>query len=93
MGYSYRGVVQMIIFIYFLIGVSIFTLYRLIFGPTIQDALVALNSISIIFIAILVLYSIHTGNHFFLDISISFLLLDFVGMIAFTKYLGREESK
>lgn len=83
----------MIVFIYFLIGVSIFTLYRLIIGPTIQDALVALNSISIIFIVILVLYSIHTNNHFFLDIGISFLLLDFVGMIAFTKYLGREGSK
>ena len=83
----------MILFIYFLIGVSIFTLYRLIFGPTIQDALVALNTISIIFIAILVLYSIYTGNHFFLDIAISFLLLDFVGMIAFTKYLGREGSR
>lgn len=83
----------MIVFIYFLIGVSIFTLYRLIIGPTIQDALVALNSISIIFIVILVLYSIHTSNHFFLDIGISFLLIDFVGMIAFTKYLGREGSK
>jgi multicomponent Na+:H+ antiporter subunit F len=83
----------MILFIYFLIGVSIVTLYRLILGPTIQDALVALNSISIIFIAILVLYSINTGNHFFLDIAISFLLLDFVGMIAFTKFLGREGSR
>ena len=83
----------MILFIYFLIGVSIVTLYRLILGPTIQDALVALNSISIIFIAILVLYSINTGNHFFLDIAISFLLLDFVGMIAFTKYLGGEGSR
>jgi multisubunit Na+/H+ antiporter MnhF subunit len=83
----------MIIFIYLLIGVSIFTLYRLIMGPTLQDALVALNSISIIFICILVLYSIQTGNHFFLDIAISFLLLDFVGMIAFTKYLGREGSR
>jgi multisubunit Na+/H+ antiporter MnhF subunit len=83
----------MIVFIYFLIGVSIFTLYRLIVGPTLQDALVALNSISIIFIAILVMYSIHTGNPFFLDIAISFLLLDFVGMIAFTKYLGREKSR
>lgn len=83
----------MIIFIYLLIGVAIFTLYRLIMGPTLQDALVALNSISIIFICILVLYSIQTGNHFFLDIAISFLLLDFVGMIAFTKYLGREGSR
>jgi len=83
----------MIIFIYLLIGVAIFTLYRLIMGPTLQDALVALNSISIIFICILVLYSIQTGNHYFLDIAISFLLLDFVGMIAFTKYLGREGSR
>jgi len=80
-------------FIYILIGVSIFTSYRLIFGPTIQDALIALNSLSIIFIVILVLYSIDTGNPFFLDIAISFLLLDFVGMIAFTKYLGREGSR
>ena len=83
----------MIVFIYFLIGVSIFTLYRLIVGPTLQDALVALNSISIIFITILVLYSINTGNPFFIDIAISFLLLDFVGMIAFTKYLGGEGSR
>jgi len=83
----------MIIFIYFLLAVSIFSAYRLIVGPTIQDRLVSLNSISIIFILILALYSLDTENVFFLDISISFLLLDFVGMIAFTKYLGREEDK
>lgn len=83
----------MMIFIYFLIGVSIFTSYRLIVGPTIQDRLVSLNSITIIFIIILALYSLESKNVFFLDIAISFLLLDFVGMIAFTKYLGREEDK
>ncbi len=83
----------MIIFIYFLIGVSIFSAYRLIIGPTIQDRLVSLNSISIIFIIILALYSLDSENIFFLDIAISFLLLDFVGMIAYTKYLGHEEDK
>jgi len=83
----------MIIFIYFLLAVSIFSAYRLIVGPTIQDRLVSLNSISIIFILILALYSLDTENFFFLDISISFLLLDFVGMIAYTKYLGHEEDK
>lgn len=83
----------MIIFIYFLLGVSIFSAYRLIFGPTIQDRLVSLNSISIIFIIILALYSLDSKNIFFLDIAISFLLLDFVGMIAYTKYLGHEEDK
>lgn len=83
----------MIIFIYFLIGVSIFSAYRLLVGPTIQDRLVSLNSISIIFIIILALYSLDSENIFFLDIAISFLLLDFVGMIAYTKYLGHEEDK
>jgi len=79
------------LFIYFLIGVSILASYRLIVGPTIQDRLVSLNTISIISIVILALYSYESNNIFFLDIAISFLLLDFVGMIAFTKYLGREE--
>ena len=83
----------MILFIYFLIGVAIFSAYRLIAGPTIQDRLVSLNSISVIFIIILALYSLESKNVFFLDIAISFLLLDFVGMIAFTKYLGREGDK
>ncbi len=83
----------MIVFIYFLIGVSIFSAYRLIFGPTIQDRLVSLNSISVIFIIILALYSFESKNIFFLDIAISFLLLDFIGMIAYTKYLGHEEDK
>ncbi len=83
----------MIVYIYFLIGVAVFSLYRLIAGPLIQDRLLALNSVSIIFIVILALYSIDTGNEFFLDIAISFLFLDFVGMIAFTKYLGREGNK
>ncbi len=81
------------IFIYILIGVSIFSSYRLIIGPTIQDRLVSLNTISIISIVILALYSFESENVFFLDVAISFLLLDFVGMIAFTKYLGREGKK
>ena len=81
------------VFIYLLLGVSIFSAYRLIVGPTIQDRLVSLNSISVIFIIILALYSLESKNVFFLDIAISFLLLDFVGMIAYTKYLGREEDK
>lgn len=81
------------VFIYFLIGVTIFASYRLIVGPTIQDRLVSLNTISIISIVILVLYSFGSDNTFFLDIAISFILLDFVGMIAFTKYLGRVGKK
>jgi len=83
----------MIIFIYILIGIAIFSLYRLVIGPTIQNRLVALSSISVIFIVILAIYSIQYRNMFFLDVSIAFLLLDFIGIIVFTKYLGKEEIK
>ena len=83
----------MIIFIYILFCIAIFSLYRLVIGPTIQNRLVALSSISVIFIVILAIYSIQYRNMFFLDVSIAFLLLDFIGIIAFTKYLGKEEIK
>ena len=83
----------MIIFIYILFGIAIFSLYRLIIGPTIQNRLVALSSITVIFIVILAIYSIQYSNMFFLDVSIAFLLLDFIGIIAFTKHLGKEEIK
>jgi len=83
----------MIIFIYIMVGIAIFSLYRLIVGPTIQNRLVALSGISIIFIVILAVYSIQYKNMFFLDVSIAFLLLDFIGTLAFTKYLGREDFK
>ena len=83
----------MIIFIYILVGIAIFSLFRLIVGPTIQNRLVALSSISMIFIVILAIYSIQYKNIFFLDVSIAFLLLDFIGTLAFTKYLGREDFK
>ncbi|KYK23351.1 hypothetical protein AYK24_01015 [Thermoplasmatales archaeon SG8-52-4] len=83
----------MIYFIYILIGIAIFSSYRLLVGPTIQNRLVALSSVSVIFIVILAIYSIQNNNMFFLDLSIAFLLLDFVGTIAFTKFLGREDFK
>jgi multisubunit Na+/H+ antiporter MnhF subunit len=37
--------------------------------------------------------SIHYNQAFYLDIAIAFLLLDFIGVIAFAKYLGGEEIK
>ncbi len=83
----------MMIFVYLLLITAILSSYRLFVGPTIQDRLVSLSCVSIIFIIILVILSIHYNQIFYLDIAIAFLLLDFVGMIAFTKYLGREEIK
>ncbi|MGF3585423.1 MAG: monovalent cation/H+ antiporter complex subunit F [Thermoplasmatota archaeon] len=83
----------MMIFVYLLLITAILSSYRLFVGPTIQDRLVSLSCVSVILIIILVILSIHYNQTFYLDIAIAFLLLDFVGVIAFVKYLGREEIK
>jgi len=83
----------MMIFVYILLIIAILSSYRLFVGPTIQERLISLSCVSVILIIILVILSFYYNNTFYLDISIAFLLLDFVGMIAFTKYLGREDKK
>jgi len=83
----------MIIFIYILLITAILSSYRLFVGPTIQDRLVSLSCVSVILLIILVILSFHYNQMFYLDIAIAFLLLDFIGVIAFTKYLGREDEK
>ena len=83
----------MMILVYILVVAAILSSYRLFVGPTIQDRLISLSCVSVIFIVILVILSFYYNNTLYLDIAIAFLLLDFVGVIAFTKYLGREEMK
>ena len=83
----------MMILVYILVVAAILSSYRLFVGPTIQDRPISLSCVSVIFIVILVILSFYYNNTLYLDIAIAFLLLDFVGVIAFTKYLGREEMK
>ena len=83
----------MMIFVYILLVIAVLSSYRLFVGPTLQDRLISLSCVSVILITILVIMSYIYNNTFYLDISIAFLLLDFVGVIAFTKYLGREDKK
>lgn len=83
----------MMIFVYLLCIAAAVSSYRLIVGPTIQDRLVSLNSVTIISIIILVFLSIIENIGFYLDIAIAFLFFDFAGMIAFTKYLDEVNKK
>ena len=83
----------MMIYVHLLLIAAIVSSYRLFIGPTIQDRLVSLSCVSVILIVILVILSIHYNQTFYLDIAIAYLLLDFIGVLAFAKYLGREEIK
>ena len=70
-----------------LIFITLFASYRLFIGPSVYDRLISLNVIGVIVTIILILMSIDTGLGLYLDIGLSFIMLDFVGTIAFTKYL------
>lgn len=70
-----------------LLFITLFASYRLFVGPTIFDRLIALNVVSVIATIVFVIISIDTGLGVYLDIAISFVLLDFIGTIAFAKYL------
>ncbi|HER45219.1 MAG TPA: cation:proton antiporter [Thermoplasmatales archaeon] len=93
MGCDDRSLVYMMTIVYILIIAALASSYRLFVGPTLQDRLVSLNSITIISIIILVFLSIIENIGYYLDIAIAFLFFDFAGMIAFTKYLDERNMK
>lgn len=70
-----------------LVFVTLFGSYRLFVGPTVYDRLISLNLVSVIATTILIIMSIDTGLGLYLDIAISFVMLNFVGTITFAKYL------
>lgn len=83
----------MMIFVYILGIAALMSSYRLFVGPTIQDRLISLNTVTIIFIITLVFISVIENIGFYLDIAIAFIFFDFTGMIAFTKYTSEVKNK
>ncbi len=61
--------------------------YRVFMGPTIYDRLLALNLVVVVVSVIFILVSVDTGMGHYMDIAVSFIILDFVGTIAFARYL------
>ncbi|MFV9689659.1 MAG: monovalent cation/H+ antiporter complex subunit F [Desulfobacteria bacterium] len=84
----------------FYLGVSIFIcllvllcLYRVIYGPTIIDRIVGVGAIGTKTLLVLVLMGfIYDRIEMFLDISIVYAILNFIGTLAAAKYFeGRGE--
>ncbi len=70
-----------------LIFIALMTSYRLFVGPTIYDRLISLNVTGVVLTIVFIIMSIDTDMGFYVDIAISFTLLNFIGTIAFAKYL------
>ena len=83
--------VEMLV-IYVLLAIAVISSIRLFIGPTAQDRLVSVVTLSIILILVLTIHAVTDGEEDFLDIAIPFMTLDFIATIAYTKYLGKEEE-
>jgi multicomponent Na+:H+ antiporter subunit F len=62
---------------------------RLVRGPTLPDRVVALDLITVLVVAIIVLYAIATHEHVLLDAAIVLALIAFLGTVAFARYIER----
>jgi multicomponent Na+:H+ antiporter subunit F len=70
---------------------ALFILYRVIYGPSPADRIVAVDILGILIIGMLALLGLHYNESFFIDIGLIWALLSFVASIAFAKILeGRQ---
>ncbi|MAU87350.1 MAG: pH regulation protein F [Rhodobiaceae bacterium] len=73
--------------IIFIISISlVLSLYRALVGPTLFDRLLAANIIGTSTVLFLVMYGFLSGRTDFLDIAITYILLNLIGTFAVLKY-------
>ena len=66
---------------------AIVLLLRVFKGPTAADRMVAADSIDVLTVAVLILFSLYTGRGIYLDIAIVVGLFGFLGTVFVAKYL------
>ncbi|KAA0004234.1 MAG: cation:proton antiporter [Thermoplasmata archaeon] len=71
-----------------ILGLSIMLgLYRLIRGPTAPDRAVALDALTNITTALLVLIAVLSARFIYLDVALVYAILAFIGVVAIARYL------
>ena len=70
---------------------ALFVLFRVIFGPSPADRIVAVDILGILIIGMLALIGLFYNQNFFMDIALIWALLSFIASLAFAKILeGRQ---
>ena len=71
---------------------GIFAFIRLVKGPSFPDRVVVLDFLSIVVVAFAALFSIVTGFSAYLDVSVAFALVAFLGTVAFARFAERRKQ-
>lgn len=80
-------VISLQIVIIVLVVTSIICLYRVLYGPSIPDRIVGLNTISTKVTVMLIVLAVLYQRDALLDVAIAFAMLNITGSLAISKYL------
>ena len=70
---------------------ALFVLYRVIFGPSPADRIVAVDILGVLIVGMLAIMGVYYNQGFFMDIALIWALLSFIASLAFAKILeGRQ---
>ncbi|MEM7528077.1 MAG: monovalent cation/H+ antiporter complex subunit F [Pseudomonadota bacterium] len=69
------------------------TVWRLVIGETLPDRVVALDLLSMLLTALLVLFAVAVRNNSYLDAALALALISFLGTVAFARYVERRFRK
>ncbi|MGI6144658.1 MAG: Na(+)/H(+) antiporter subunit F1 [Clostridia bacterium] len=80
----------LLIFSILILSLSIvFTMYRVIIGPSLPDRIIAMDCIGINLLAIMAILSILLRTYAFFDVILLFGILSFIGTVAFSRFIER----
>ncbi|CCK78382.1 monovalent cation/H+ antiporter complex subunit F [Desulfobacula toluolica] len=68
-------------------------LWRLAKGPVAADRVIAMDLMSVLVVAFLVILSIYTGETTYLDVAIAYACIAFLGTIALARFIHRRGRK
>ena len=66
---------------------AVFAFIRFIKGPTASDRVMALDTLSVMLIAVLVVLGFMMKRYIYIDVSLIYAVLGFIGVITIARYL------
>ncbi|MDY0093387.1 MAG: monovalent cation/H+ antiporter complex subunit F [Candidatus Vecturithrix sp.] len=78
--------------VYFFVGTSVFSMIRIVIGPSSSDRLIGLNLVAAQVLAIFVLMAVKENLAVYLDVALVYDIFGFVGILAICKYFGGKEK-
>ena len=75
--------------IYFFLFTTVFSMIRIVIGPSAVDRMIGLNLVSAQVLAMIVLFAVKEQLAVYFDVALVYAIFGFVGMLAMTRYFGR----